>query len=85
MNFLSLRESGGYVHLPDRSVTRCNTQIEKRQSTLSTWECKKLIDKINFLDPLLEWTNGHCGCVKLVDYIPFDYLHVAFGVWIKKL
>ena len=29
--------------------------------------------------------NGHCGCVELVEYIPFDYLHVAVGVWIKKL
>jgi len=24
-----------------------------------------------FLDLLLEWTNGHCGCVDLIEYIPF--------------
>ena len=34
---------------------------------------------------MLEWKNGQCGCVELVEYIPFDNLHVAFGVWIKKL
>ena len=60
-------------------------KLNKGQSTLSIWECVKLIDKINFLDPLPEWMNGHCVCVELVEYIPFDYLHVAFGVWIKKL
>ena len=27
--------------------------------------------KINFLDPLLDWTNGHCGCIDLIEYIPF--------------
>jgi len=27
--------------------------------------------KIKFLDPLLEWTNRHCGCVYLIEYIPF--------------
>ena len=51
---------------------------------LSTWESVKLVAKIIFY-PLLEWTNVHCGCVELVEYILFDYLHVAFGVWIKKL
>ena len=60
-------------------------KLNKEQSTLSTWECVKLIDKINFLDPLSEWMNGHCGCVELVKYISFDCLYVAFGVWIKKL
>ena len=44
-----------------------------------------MIAKINVFNPLLERTNIHCGCVELVEYIPFDYLHVAFGVWIKKL
>ena len=43
-----------------------------------------MIDKINFLDPLLEWTNRHYGSVELVEYFPFDHLHVAFGVWNKK-
>jgi hypothetical protein len=28
--------------------------------------------------------NGHCGCVELVEYIPFDYLYVVFAVGIKK-
>ena len=23
------------------------------------------------MDPLLEWTNRHCGCVYLIEYIPF--------------
>jgi len=43
------------------------------------------MDKINFFDPPLGWINGHCGCVELVEYIPFDYLHVAVGFCIKKL
>jgi len=47
-------------------------KLNKGQSTLSSWECVKLIDKINFLDLLLEWTNGHCSCVELVEYILFD-------------
>ena len=59
-------------------------KLNKGQSTLSSWECVKLIDKINFLDPLPEWMNGQCGSVELVEYIPFDYLHVAFGVRIKN-
>ena len=29
--------------------------------------------------------NGHCGCVELVEYFSFDYLHVTFGVRLKKL
>jgi len=60
-------------------------KMKKGQNTLSTWEYTKLMAKINFLDPLLEWKNGHCGCVDLIEYIPFDFLYVTFGVWIKKL
>ena len=45
----------------------------------------KIDSKNYFFDPLLEWTNRYCCCVELVEYIPFDYLHVIFGVWIKKL
>jgi len=59
--------------------------MNKGQNTLSTWEYIKLIAKINVFNPLLKWMNGHCGCVELIEYILFDYLHVAFGVWIKKL
>ena len=59
--------------------------MNKGQNTLSTWEYIKLIAKINVFNPLLERTNIHCGCVELIEYIPFEYLHVAFRVWIKKL
>ena len=42
---------------------------------------KHKVDSQNyFFYPLLEWTNRHCGCVEIVEYIPFDYLHDAFGV-----
>ena len=34
---------------------------------------------------LLEWTNEHCGYVELIEYFLFDYLHVAFGLWIETL
>jgi hypothetical protein len=44
-----------------------------------------LISKIKIFDLLLEWMNGYCGCIELVEYFPFDYLQVVFGVWIKKL
>ena len=57
----------------------------KGQNTLSKWEYIKLIEKNNVFDPLLKWMNRHCGCLELVEYIPFDYLHVAFGVRIKML
>ena len=60
-------------------------KMNKGQNMLSTWEYIKLIPKIKLFDPLLEWTNGHYDCVELIEYIPSDYLHVAFGVWIKKL
>ena len=46
-------------------------KMKKGQNTLSTWEYTKLMAKIMFLDLLLEWTNGHCGCVDLIEYIPF--------------
>jgi len=46
-------------------------KMKKGQNTLSTWEYIKLMAKIKFLDPLLEWTNRHCGCVYLIEYIPF--------------
>ena len=59
-------------------------KMNKGQNTLSTWESIKLVAKIIFY-PLLEWTNVHCGCVELVEYILFDYLHIVFGVRIKKL
>ena len=52
---------------------------------LSRWEYVKLIPKIKLFDPLLEWMNGHCGCVEIVEYFPFDYLHAVFGIRIKKL
>jgi hypothetical protein len=48
-------------------------------------EYVKLISKINFFDLLLGWMNGHCGCIELVEYIPFDYLYVAFAIGIRKL
>ena len=60
-------------------------KMNKGQNTLSTWESVKLIAKIIIFYPLLEWTNRHCSCVELVEYIPFYYSHVAFGVWMKKL
>ena len=60
-------------------------KMNKGQNMLSTWEYIKLISKIKLFDLLLEWMNGYCGCIELVEYFPFDYLHVAFGVWIKKL
>ena len=45
---------------------------------------KHKVDSQNyFFNPLLEWKNGYRGCVELVEYIPFDYLHVAFGLRIK--
>ena len=43
-----------------------------------------MISKFKLFDPLHEWMNGHCGCVELVEYFSFDYLHVTFGVWIKS-
>ena len=57
----------------------------KGQNTLSKWEYIKLIEKNNVFDPLLKWMNRHCGCLELAEYIPFHYLHVAFGVRIKML
>jgi len=60
-------------------------KMNKGQNTLFTRECVKSISNIKLFDPLLEWTNGHCCCVEVVEYFPFDYLHVVFGVWIKKL
>ena len=59
--------------------------MNKGQNMLSRWEYVKLIPKIKHFDPLLEWMNGHCGCVELVEYFSFDYLDVLFGVGIKKL
>ena len=47
---------------------------------LSAWESVKLIAKINFFYLWLEWKNGHCSCVELVEYIPFDYLLVSLLV-----
>ena len=41
--------------------------------------------KINFFDLLFECTNGQCGCIELVDYIPYGYLYVTFGVLTRKL
>ena len=58
-------------------------EINKGQNTICTWECIIVMDKINFFDLLLLWISGHCGCVELVEYIPFDYLHIAFGVLTK--
>ena len=49
-------------------------KMNKGQNTLSTWEYIKLIPKIELFDLLLEWTNGHCGYVELVEYFAFDYL-----------
>ena len=60
-------------------------KMNKGQNTLSIWESVMLMAKINFFYPLLEWKNGHCGCVELVEYFSFDYLDVVFGVGIKKL
>ena len=59
--------------------------MNKGHNTLSTWEYIKLIPKIKLFDPLLESMNRHYGCIELVEYILFDYLHVAFGVRIKWL
>ena len=55
-------------------------KMNKGQNTLSTWKYIKLIPKIELFDLLLEWTNGHCGYVELVEYFAFDYLYVTFGV-----
>ena len=38
-----------------------------------------------FFYPWIKWKNGHYGCIELIKYIPFDYLHDAFGVRIKEL
>jgi len=45
----------------------------------------KCIPKIKLFDVLLEWMNEYCGYVELIEYFLFDYLHVAFGLWIKML
>jgi hypothetical protein len=58
--------------------------MNKGQNTLSVLKYVKLIAKINIFDPLLGWMKGHCSCIELVEYIPFGYLYVAFGVGIKK-
>ena len=68
--------------IPGRPVT---PKVNKGQNTFSTWERVKLIAKINFFYPLIEWKDGHSACVELVEYILFDYLHDAFEVRIKKL
>jgi len=60
-------------------------KMNKGQNTLSIWESVMLMAKINFFDPLFECPNGQCGCIELVDYIPYDYLYVTFGVLTRKL
>ena len=63
-------------------------KMNKGQNTLSTWEYIKLIPKIELFDLLLEWTNGHCGYVELVEYFAFDYLYVFLSpccLWLPPI
>ena len=58
----------------------CNTQNEQR-AKYAFYMGKHKVDSQIIFYPLLEWTNRYCGCVELVEYILFNYLHDAFGVW----